>query len=70
MVIPQTAPGIQSPFSRAWAPILATHGVKPQEFLQFIDHLNVCKAASPPLQLLNLAGTIVGFAYGFFPFPH
>lgn len=61
VVIPQTAPGIKNPFSRAWSPILSDHGVRREDFLQFMDHLNVCKAASPPLQLLSLAGTIVGF---------
>lgn len=61
VVIPQTAPGIKNPFSRAWSPILSDHGVRREDFLQFLDHLNVSKAASPPLQLLNLAGTIVGF---------
>ncbi|KAF6227709.1 hypothetical protein HO173_012039 [Letharia columbiana] len=60
VVIPQTAPGMQSSFSRAWAPILAEHDVRPEDFLQFMDHLNVCKAASPPFQVLNLAGTVLG----------
>ena len=31
--------------------------------MQSIDHLNVCKAASPALQVVNLAGTAVGFVY-------
>ncbi|CAD6575171.1 MAG: hypothetical protein ASARMPRED_007120 [Alectoria sarmentosa] len=61
IVIPQTAPGMQFPFSRVWAPISAEHDIQPQDFLQFMDHLNVCKAASPPLQVLNLAGTVLGF---------
>lgn len=61
VVIPQTAPGIQSSFSRAWAPVLAEHDVRPEDFLQFMDHLNVCKAASPPFQVLNVAGTVLGF---------
>ena len=62
VVIPQKAPGIKFPFSRAWSPILLDHGVTELEFLQFVDHLNVCKTASPPLQLMNLAGMAVGFA--------
>ncbi|KAL8788685.1 MAG: hypothetical protein Q9195_007186 [Heterodermia aff. obscurata] len=61
ILIPQDIPGIQQSFSRAWAPDLANHHVRPEEFLQFIDHLNVCKAASPPFQVLNLAGTVLGF---------
>ena len=63
VVIPQTAPGLQSPFSRAWAPILAEHDVRPEDFLQFMDHLNVCKTASPPFQVLSLAGMVLGFTY-------
>ena len=63
VVIPQIAPGIKPPFARAYSPFLASHSVYKNEFLQFIDHLNVCKTASPPLQLLNLAGTIVGFTF-------
>ena len=61
VVIPQDAPGLREMFSRAWAPELASHNVTPDEFLAFIDHLNVCKAASPPFQVLNLAGTVLGF---------
>lgn len=56
-------PSIQQPFSRAWASILMTHGVRKEDLLQFIDHLNVCKAASPPLQVVQLAGMVVGFTY-------
>ena len=63
VVIPQTAPGLQQGFSRAWAPILETCGVRQHEFVQFLDHLNVCKAASPPLQVMNLAGTVLGFTF-------
>lgn len=54
---------MQSSFSRAWAPILAEHDVRPEDFLQFMDHLNVCKAASPPFQVLNLAGTVLGCTF-------
>ncbi|KAI9740039.1 MAG: hypothetical protein M1818_004790 [Claussenomyces sp. TS43310] len=61
ILIPAVLPGIQSSFTRAWAPELSNHGIDKSDFLQFIDHLNVCKAASPPLQVLSLAGTILGF---------
>jgi len=61
VVIPQTAPTLVSLFQRAWAPDLAAHDVPMEEWLEFVDHLNVCKAGTPPLQVLNLAGTAVGF---------
>lgn len=63
VLVPQVHPGLQQPYMRAWAPILHDHDVLPDEFLLFIDHLNVCRAASPPLQVLNLAGTVAGFVY-------
>lgn len=59
--IPQIGPDMRASFTRCWAPILETHDVRIEELCQFIDHLNVCKAASPPLQILNLAGTVTGF---------
>lgn len=61
VVVPQTSPGMANLFKRAWAPELARHDVKEEEWLQFVDHLNICKTGSPPLQVLNLAGTVVGF---------
>lgn len=61
VIIPQQAPELQASFTRAWAPILQHHDVRIEELCQFIDHLNVCKAASPPLQVLNLASQVVGF---------
>lgn len=61
VLIPQTEPGIQNPFSRAWSSFLNGHDIHEEDFLHFIDHLNVCKAASPPFQVLSLAGNILGY---------
>ena len=49
--------------------MLAEHDVRPEDFLQFMDHLNVCKSASPPFQVLNLAGMVLGFTYVLVPVP-
>lgn len=61
IVVPQINSGTGMPFTRAYAPILAEHGVSMEEFVEFVDNLNVVSASSPPLQVLDLAGGIVGF---------
>ncbi|KFZ16174.1 hypothetical protein V502_05231 [Pseudogymnoascus sp. VKM F-4520 (FW-2644)] len=60
IAIPQTAHGIGKSFLRAWAPILQCHDVAVSDFIAFIDNLNVVTTASPPLQILDLAGGFVG----------
>ncbi|KAF4634708.1 hypothetical protein G7Y89_g3394 [Cudoniella acicularis] len=60
IAIPQIAKGLGQPFSRAWAPELQSHGITQDQFLQFIDGLNVISTANPPLQILNLAGGALG----------
>ncbi|KAK3625502.1 hypothetical protein LTR56_020402 [Elasticomyces elasticus] len=49
------------PFTRAYAPLLGHHNISEQDFLEFIDNLNIVSASSPPLQVLDLAGGILGF---------
>jgi hypothetical protein len=60
IAIPQTIPGGGQAFTRAWVPSLSAHGITQNEFLTFIDGLNIVSTASPPLQVLNLAGNLVG----------
>lgn len=60
IVIPQAADGIGQPFVRACSPALESRGVPLQAFVEFIDNLNVVATKSPPLQVLDLAGGIVG----------
>jgi hypothetical protein len=60
IAIPQTAPGLGKSFLRAWAPILEYHDITVRDFVAFIDNLNVVSTASPPLQILDLAGGFVG----------
>ncbi|KAK5681595.1 hypothetical protein LTS10_006128 [Elasticomyces elasticus] len=49
------------PFTRAYAPLLGNYDVSEQEFLEFIDNLNIVSASSPPLQVLDLVGGFPGF---------
>ncbi|KAF8183257.1 hypothetical protein K438DRAFT_1599760, partial [Mycena galopus ATCC 62051] len=46
---------------RAWAAELALHEISIGEFLELIDHLNVVRTASPPLQAVGLARTAMSF---------
>ena len=61
VAIPATDAKLGSPFLRAYAPILTTYALPPEVFLRFIDNLNRVAVASPPLQVLGLAGTITSF---------
>lgn len=59
IAVPQIAPRYGVPFPRAFAPCLLGHGINMEEFVGFIDNLNVILSASPPLQVLDLTGTMV-----------
>ncbi|KAG9906418.1 hypothetical protein KCU98_g14998, partial [Aureobasidium melanogenum] len=60
IVIPQTAPGSNNPFTLAYSPTLLLHNISLATFLSFLSTLNVCLANTPPLQILDLAGGFVG----------
>ncbi|KFY42437.1 hypothetical protein V495_04522 [Pseudogymnoascus sp. VKM F-4514 (FW-929)] len=60
IAIPQTTHGMGKSFLRAWAPILQYNDISVSDFIAFIDNLNVVSTASPPLQVLDLAGGFVG----------
>ncbi|THV79460.1 hypothetical protein D6D27_08977 [Aureobasidium pullulans] len=59
VVIPQIASGT-APFTRAYSPLLASIGIDISTFLLFLDTLNIAFSPTPPLQILDLAGGIVG----------
>lgn len=61
--IPQMEVGFDMPFARAYAPGLAELGISQEVFLDFIDGLNTAMIASPPLQVVDFAGLIIGFVY-------
>lgn len=60
IAIPATSAELGSPFLRAYAPALNEFGITQDIFLDFLDHLNRVAVASPPMQVLGLAGNIVG----------
>lgn len=60
IAIPSATSALESPFLRAYPPSLAEFSISASEFLHFIDTLNHVGAKSPPLQVLALAGDIVG----------
>ncbi|THY28191.1 hypothetical protein D6D01_03959 [Aureobasidium pullulans] len=59
VVIPQIAPGT-APFTRAYSPSLASMGIDITTFLNFLDTLNIALSPAPPLQIIDLAGGIMG----------
>ncbi len=60
IAIPQTTPGTGESFLRAYAPILQSKNISQTDFIAFIDNLNVVATANPPLQVLDLAGGLLG----------
>ncbi|KAG9499527.1 hypothetical protein J7337_007983 [Fusarium musae] len=60
IAIPATSSKLGSPFLRAFPPVLENQYHLPREvFLRFLDDLNRATVASPPVQILGLAGSIV-----------
>lgn len=66
IAVPQVVPGLGQPFARCYGNELQEVGVSMEEFVKFIDNLNVVSAGSPPLQIVDLAGGVVGMI----PFHH
>lgn len=60
VAIPATSQKLGSPFLRAYPPALENYGISRGDFIQFLDQLNRAAVASPPVQVLGLAGNIVG----------
>ncbi|KAF5538911.1 cytochrome P450 monooxygenase oxidoreductase [Fusarium phyllophilum] len=60
IAIPATSSKLGSPFLRSFPPILEDQYHLPREvFLRFLDDLNRAAVASPPVQILGMAGSIV-----------
>lgn len=66
VAVPQVIPGLGQPFARCYSDKLQEHGISAGDFVKFIDNLNVVSAGSPPLQIVDLAGGVVGMI----PFHH
>ncbi|CAG8904022.1 unnamed protein product [Penicillium egyptiacum] len=59
IAIPAISSSSDSPFIRAYPPILKNHQLPKESFLTFLDQLNKDIAASPPLQVLDATGGIL-----------
>ncbi|CAI7641425.1 unnamed protein product [Penicillium palitans] len=59
IAIPALTSSSDSPFIRAYPPILNNHQLPKESFLAFLDQLNKDIAASPPLQVLDATGGIL-----------
>lgn len=60
--VPQLTSGFDTPFSRGYNHSLASSvGISQEEFLNFIDGLNMALIASPPLRVVDLTGMALGF---------
>lgn len=59
VAIPATSAALGSPFLRAYPPALESYGISREAFVRFLDRLNRAAVASPPIQVLGLAGNIV-----------
>ena len=55
VAIPRVNPGLEMPYTRAWAPSLASHAITLDTFLAFIDGLNAASLPPPPIKALEIA---------------
>ncbi|KAI1296458.1 hypothetical protein F5Y03DRAFT_294074 [Xylaria venustula] len=60
VLIPRLDPGGAIPFARAWAPELADHAIIKEDFVAFIDNLNIIITPHVAFRVLELAGFAVG----------
>ncbi|KAF8307280.1 hypothetical protein DL93DRAFT_136346 [Clavulina sp. PMI_390] len=61
VALPQTRVAYDAPFVRGWNQELALSGVHQDEWLAFLDGLNIAMTTSPPLRVIGAAGQIIGF---------
>ncbi|KAI0449473.1 hypothetical protein F5B21DRAFT_494226 [Xylaria acuta] len=64
VLIPRLYPGGAIPFARAWAPELADHAVAKEDFVAFIDNLNIIITPHVAFRVLE----VTGFAVGLVPY--
>ncbi|KAF8316058.1 hypothetical protein DL93DRAFT_2056630, partial [Clavulina sp. PMI_390] len=56
VAVPQVRVSYDAPFVRAWNDDLVRSSVQQEEWLTFIDGLNIAMTASPPLRVIDAAG--------------
>ncbi|KAJ5747257.1 uncharacterized protein N7511_008953 [Penicillium nucicola] len=67
IAIPAITSSFDSPFIRAYAPILKSYNLPKDSFLTFLDQLNKDISSSPPLQVLDATGGILNSVPILFP---
>ena len=60
VLIPRLAPKAPTPFARAWPPELASHAVQLDDFMAFVDNLNIIMIPHPAVRALKLTALAVG----------
>ena len=61
--IPQITPGFMQPFARGYNQVLGEPpiGISQEDFVRFLDGLNMAMTASPPLRIVDVVGKGIGF---------
>ena len=61
--IPQITPGFMQPIARGYSPVLGEPpiGISQEDFVRFLDGLNMAMTASPPLRIVDVVGMGIGF---------
>lgn len=67
IAIPAVDSSFDSPFMRAYAPVLKDYKLPQEVFLSFLDRLNKAVASSPPLQVLDATGGVLSAVPILFP---
>ncbi|KAI3326963.1 hypothetical protein HD806DRAFT_378876 [Xylariaceae sp. AK1471] len=60
VLIPRLDQGRAAPFARAWAPELAEHAIEKEDFVAFIDNLNIIISPHVAIRVLQVAAFAVG----------
>ncbi|KAI5477616.1 hypothetical protein MNV49_006103 [Pseudohyphozyma bogoriensis] len=61
IALPRINMAYDSPIVRAYPPSLADRGVSMEQWVEFVDGLNIALMGSPPLQVVDKMGMVVGF---------
>ncbi|GAM41137.1 hypothetical protein TCE0_041r14035 [Talaromyces pinophilus] len=67
IAIPAVDSTFDSPFMRAYAPVLKDYKLPPEVFFSFLDRLNKAVSSSPPLQVLDATGGVLNAVPILFP---
>lgn len=67
IAIPAVDSSFDSPFMRAYAPVLKDYKLPQEVFFSFLDRLNKAVSSSPPLQVLDATGGVLNAVPILFP---